>query len=54
MIEEVRYALKVRKKRTDGYKVIPVLLGDFGLTELAVWFGEEPVAERIEAGPEAS
>src|SRR5260370_5271449 len=40
VIEEVRYALKVRKTRTDGYKVIPILLDGFDLAELALWFPE--------------
>ena len=47
VMKEVRYALEVRKKRTDGYKVIPILLDGFELTELELWFPEEPVAERI-------
>jgi tetratricopeptide (TPR) repeat protein len=51
VMKEVRYALKVRKKRTDGYKVIPILLDGFDLAELDLWFPEEPIAERIDAGP---
>jgi len=48
---EVKYALEVQKKRTDGFKVIPVLLPPIEPSALGLWFGEEPVAVRIQVGP---
>lgn len=49
--KEITYALRVQKKRTDGYKVIPLLLDDIQPSALPLWFGEEPVAVVMHVGP---
>src|SRR5262249_45610866 len=49
--EEVRYALKLQKSRTDGFKIIPLLLPGVGLGALHHWFGKEPIALQVQIGP---
>ncbi len=49
--KEIKHALKVQKGRTDGYKVIPILLDGVKPAALHHWFGKnEPVAIRIGNG----
>lgn len=49
MRKEISKALKVEKKRKDdGYRVIPILLPGIEPSALENWFDEEPVGVRIE------
>ena len=48
---EINYALKVQKKREDGFKVIPVLLPGLETGSLGLWFGQEPIALKFGVGP---
>ncbi len=48
---EIEYALEVETQREDGFKVIPVLLSGVKHEALHHWFGEEPLALRIDVGP---
>jgi hypothetical protein len=48
---EIEHALLVEKgRRTDGYRVIPLLLPGLTPAALANWFDEEPVAVPIQRG----
>ena len=49
--KEVQYALKRQKARTDGFKVIPLLLPGIKVPGLHHWFGKEPVGISVEIGP---
>ena len=49
--KEIKYALRVEKKRKGAYKVIPVLLPGVEPSGLGTWFGEEPVGLKFETGP---
>jgi tetratricopeptide (TPR) repeat protein len=49
--EEIQHALKVQKKRGDGFKVIPLLLDGIEPSALPLWFGAEPLAVKIHIGP---
>lgn len=49
--KEIQYALKVKKKRTDGFKVVPILLDGIEPGALPLWFQEEPVAVMVRCGP---
>ena len=48
---EIDYALKVQKKREDGFKVIPVLLPGLETESLGLWFAQEPIAVKFDGGP---
>jgi len=49
---EIEKALEVEKRcRSDGYRVIPLLLPGLTPAALANWFDEEPVAVPIQSGP---
>lgn len=48
---EIEHALEVEKQRRDGFKVIPVLLSGVKHEALHHWFGEEPLALRIDDAP---
>jgi hypothetical protein len=50
--EEVAYARKVAKKRSDGFKLIPLLLPGVEPAALRLWFGEEPVGIKLAEGPD--
>jgi len=45
--KEIEYALAVRDQRTDGFRIIPVLLDPLDETSLPAWFPKEPIAARI-------
>jgi len=47
---EIRKALDVQKDRTDGYRVIPLLLPGITPGALEMWFDEEPVGVRVDPG----
>jgi hypothetical protein len=48
---EIAQALKVeRRRKADGYRVIPLLLSGIKPEALGTWFEEEPVAVPIELG----
>ena len=49
--KEIKHALKVRKKRGDAYRVIPLLLPGVEPSALELWFGKEPVAARVSPKP---
>ncbi len=52
--KEIKHALKVQKDRSDGYKVIPILLDGVQPPALSRWFGEyEPLAVHIGSGHDA-
>jgi hypothetical protein len=47
--KEIHTALKVeRKRKDDGYRVIPLLLDGIEPATLEIWFGKEPVGVRVE------
>jgi tetratricopeptide (TPR) repeat protein len=49
---EVEKALEVEKQRTrEGYRVVPLMLPGIRPSDLAEWFGEEPVGVRVELAP---
>src|SRR5215510_9642253 len=46
---EIEKALQVEEERKDdGYRVIPLLLPGVQPSALPLWFGEEPVAVKVE------
>ncbi|MBI2926927.1 MAG: TIR domain-containing protein [Verrucomicrobia bacterium] len=49
--KEIQHALKVQKRRGDGYRVIPLLLPGVEPSALELWFGEEPVALKVSLKP---
>ena len=50
--QEIEQALMVEKRRKDdGYRVIPLLLPGVEPVALEAWFGEEPSGIRVETGP---
>ena len=52
--KEIKHALKVQKRRSDGYKVIPILLDGVEPSALHLWFGKKDVlAVRIGSGHDA-
>lgn len=52
--KEIQKALEVeRRRKDDGYRVIPLLLPGIEPSALALWFDEEPVGVRIELKPGA-
>jgi hypothetical protein len=51
VLKEIQYALKGKTTRTDGFKVIPLLLDGLEPSSLQLWFTEEPVAIKIRRGP---
>ncbi len=52
--KEIKHALKVQKDRTDGYKVIPILLDGVTPSALHHWFGKKDLcAVRIGSGHDA-
>ncbi len=48
--QEIRYASEVRRRRGDGFKVIPLLLDPVEPAALPLWFDDEPVALEISVG----
>ncbi|HUT14562.1 MAG TPA: TIR domain-containing protein, partial [Thermoguttaceae bacterium] len=49
---EIRHALEIAQRRKDDhYAVIPILLPGMEPAALDHWFGEEPVAVKVELGP---
>lgn len=54
VLKEIQYALEVKKKRTDGFKVVPLLLDGIEPAALRLWFHEEPAAIKIRRGPDVS
>ena len=52
--KEIQYAMKVKKKRTDGFKVVPILLDGIEPAALPLWFQEEPAAVMVRCGPAGS
>jgi len=48
---EIGKALAVEQARSDGYRVVPVLLPGVTAQALELWFPEEPVAVAVEIGP---
>ncbi|MCP4590110.1 MAG: toll/interleukin-1 receptor domain-containing protein [bacterium] len=52
--KEIKHALKVQKDRSDGYKVIPILLKGVRAAALHHWFGKKDLlAVRIRSGRDA-
>ena len=52
--KEINHALWGQEKRTDGYKVIPILLGGVEPSALRLWFGKkEPLPVQIGNGHDA-
>ena len=49
--KEIDHALAVRRRRGDGYKVIPLLLPGVEPSALPLWFGSEPLALTLDLGP---
>jgi hypothetical protein len=51
--QEIKQALEVEKRRkAEGYRVIPLLLPGISERALALWFDdEEPVAVKVQLGP---
>lgn len=49
--KEIRKAVEVEGKRSDGYRVVPILLPGITPTALENWFDKEPVAIAVEVKP---
>jgi tetratricopeptide (TPR) repeat protein len=49
--EEVQHARKIAESRTDGYKLIPLMLPGVEPAALKLWFGEEPIGIKLTDGP---
>ncbi|ODS31229.1 MAG: hypothetical protein SCARUB_03650 [Candidatus Scalindua rubra] len=50
VLKETKYALEVRKRGGDDYKVIPIILEGVEPAALSVCFGKEPVRTKIQIG----
>ncbi|GIE60835.1 tetratricopeptide (TPR) repeat protein [Actinoplanes octamycinicus] len=48
---EITKALEVERERSDGFRVIPVLLPGITPDALDLWFPERPLAVPVEVGP---
>jgi hypothetical protein len=51
VLKETKYALKVKKKRSDDYPVIPLMLEGVEPAALNLYFEKEPVGIKIHIGP---
>ncbi|HLE82709.1 MAG TPA: TIR domain-containing protein [Thermoanaerobaculia bacterium] len=49
--KEVQHALAVKRRRSDGFQIVPVLLAPIEPSALPLWFDQEPVALKVEVGP---
>jgi len=50
VLKEVKFALKVQKKRGNDYKVIPLMLEGVEPGALKLYFGKEPVGLKVQIG----
>ena len=51
VLKETKYALEVRNKGGDDYKVIPLIREGVELAVLSTFFGKEPIGTKIQIGP---
>jgi len=50
VLKETKYALEVRNKGVDDYKVIPLIMEGVELAVLSTFFGKEPIGTEIQIG----
>ncbi|MGR3175788.1 MAG: toll/interleukin-1 receptor domain-containing protein [Candidatus Scalindua sp.] len=50
VLKETKYALEVRNKGVDDYKVIPLIREGVELAVLSTFFGKEPIGTKIQIG----
>ena len=50
VLKETKYALEVRNKGGDDYKVIPLIREGVEIAVLSTFFGKEPIGTRIQIG----
>ncbi len=50
VLKETKYALEVRNKGVDDYKVIPLIREGVAIAVLSTFFGKEPIGTKIQIG----
>jgi tetratricopeptide (TPR) repeat protein len=51
VLKETKHALKIKKKRSDDYRIIPLLLEGVEPAALQLYFKEVPLGLKVEVGP---
>ena len=51
VLKETKYALKIKKKRSEDYRIIPLLLEGVEPQALELYFKEVPKGLKVEIGP---